>query len=449
MARPAGRLMTRLFSWIVLVGLVVGASGCSAVAARVGFGPKQRQEGGAGILSRPTPSALREVAPPPGVQQLMGALGEHQPRVEILSPRNGSTQAEGDWILQLAVRDWPLVDAGPLGLGPHLVVQIDGDPPIRLHDADQLALNLPPLSPGSHRITAYAARPWGEAVKSPGAQAQIVVHRVAANPLGVPAVGSPQLIVASPALTVSAEPVLLDWLLLDAPLQHLRPNDDSWRLRVTLNGDSFLVDRNDPLWLQGWRPGSNALVLELVDGQGEPLNAPFNSLVQEVRLEPGPRPIWQGGRLDALTVAQLLGEAPPPQPEVAETVEAVEAFVPTIPPALEPSPEASPALEEDSPRSPQADLGNDQDQAKQLEQSPVSREPVESELPDGAAQAPKPQESVQQELKPQGADTNAGSSNEDKESGPEPIEAAPTLKTDTMPSPPADVTTPLVIQEEA
>jgi hypothetical protein len=328
-------------------------------------------------------------------------------------------------------------------------VQIDGDPPIRLHDADQLALNLPPLSPGSHRITAYAARPWGEAVKSPGAQAQIVVHRVAANPLGVPAVGSPQLIVASPALTVSAQPVLLDWLLLDAPLQHLRPNDDSWRLRVTLNGDSFLVDRNDPLWLQGWRPGSNALVLELVDGQGEPLNAPFNSLVQEVRLEPGPRPIWQGGRLDALTVAQLLGEAPPPQPEVAETVEAVEAFVPTIPPALEPSPEASPALEEDSPRSPQADLDNDQDQAKQLEQSPVSREPVDTELPDGAAQAPEPQESVQQELKPQGADTNAGSSNEDKESGPEPIEAAPTLKTDTMTSPPADVTTPLVIQEEA
>ncbi|MCT0225449.1 hypothetical protein [Synechococcus sp. CS-1328] len=416
------------------------------MAARVGFGPTQRQEGGAGILSRPAPSALREVAPPPGVQQLMGALGEHQPMVEILSPRNGSTLTEGDWPLQLAVRDWPLVDAGPLGLGPHLVVQIDGNPPLRLQDTDQLELSLPPLSPGSHRITAYAARPWGEAVKNPGAQAQIVVHRVAANPLGVPASGSPQMIVASPGATVSAQPVLLDWLLLDAPLQHLRPNDDSWRLRVTVNGDSFLVDRNEPLWLQGWRPGSNALVLELVDGQGEPLNAPFNSLVQEVRLEPGPRPIWQGNRLDALTVAQLLGEAPPPQPEVVEPVEPV---VPTIPPVLEPSPEASPAPEEGSPRSPQADPRNDQDLTKQQEQSPVSIEPPDTALPDAAAQAPEPQESGQQGGKPQGAETNADSSNEDKESGPAPIEAAPTLQTGTMPSPPADVTTPLTTQEEA
>ena len=429
-----GRLMAQLFSWIVLVGLVLGVSGCSAVAARTGFGPKQRPDAGAGILTpRPPSSALREVAPPPGVQQLQSSLVDHQPMVEILSPRNGSTLAEADWTLQLAIRDWPLVDAGSLGLGPHLVVQIDGNPPIRLHDADQLALTLPPLAPGSHRITAYAARPWGEAVKSPGAQAQIVVHRVAANPLGVPAGGTPQMILASPDATVSAQPVLLDWLLLDAPLQHLRPNDDSWRLRVTVNGDSFLVDRNEPLWLQGWRPGSNALVLELVDGQGEPLNPPFNTLVQEVRLEPGPRPIWQGSRLDGLTVAQLLGEAPPPQPDVVEPVGPI---AQTIPPALEPSPEASPAPEEGSPRSPQADPRNDQDQAKQQEQRPLSTEPVESELPDGAAQAPEPQESEQQELKPQGADTNAGSSNEDKESGPEPIEAAPTLQTGTMPSPP-------------
>jgi len=41
--------------------------------------------------------------------------------------------------------------------------------------------------------------------------------------------------------------VLIDWLLLDAPLQNLRGDDARWRLRISVNGDSFLVDRQTPL----------------------------------------------------------------------------------------------------------------------------------------------------------------------------------------------------------
>jgi hypothetical protein len=281
------------------------------------------------------------------VQQLSERLRERQPQVVVLAPADGTVLPAGPWSLKLRVSDWPLADAGELGLGPHLVVQIDGEPPLRLSsEAAAANVPLPELSPGSHRVTVYAARPWGEAVKSPGASTQIRVHRVAANPPELPATGSPQLIASSPNGRAGAEPVLVDWLLFDAPLQRLRDDDGRWRLRVSVNGDSFLVDRQTPLWLKGFRSGSNAVQLELLDGRGDPLNPPFNSLVQEVVIQSSQRAAWQKPSLSNEELDRLTGvapAAPPPAPVAASE------------PELEPEPEPEAQPEPDVPAAPQPD----------------------------------------------------------------------------------------------
>ena len=293
---------------------------------------------------------LQEVPPPPAVLQLQQALSRHQPRVTFVAPLEGSLLEAGPWTLRIQVQDWPLVDAGPLGLGPHLVVQIDDQAPLRLTAADAprddgvVMVEMPPLSPGSHRITAYAARPWGEAAKNPGALQQIRVHRLVANPQALPAQGSVQLLPVSPAELSQGEPVLLDWILLDAPLQNLRPGDGSWRLRVTVNGDSFLVDQNVPLWLKGWHPGDNSLLLELVDGRGEPLNPPFNSLVSAVTLSRQERgtaalPRWLQGRLSDQELAELLGQQAPQEPAQEPELEPEPEPEPEPPREREPIPE--------------------------------------------------------------------------------------------------------------
>ncbi|MCP9783946.1 hypothetical protein KBY83_11575 [Cyanobium sp. WKJ7-Wakatipu] len=295
-------------------------------------------------------------------------MAERQPQVSIQIPLDGSDLPGGPVKLQVQVRDWPLVDAGVLGLGPHLVVQVDDLPPQRLTTSlsgqfpTRLDAELPPLGPGSHRLTAYAAKPWGEVVKSPGAWDQVRVNRVAANPLATPQLGTPQLIGVSTADLAGREPVLLDWLLLDAPLQGLRDNDGSWRLRVTVNGDSFLVDQNSPLWLKGWHSGSNSVLMELVDGRGAPLNPPFNTLVSEVTINgSSPTPSWQRGRLDASELAQLLGEEPAtpaaPEPEPKPVPEEPAAAIEINPPtASEPQTVAEPlpATEPQSPLEPEA-----------------------------------------------------------------------------------------------
>jgi hypothetical protein len=242
------------------------------------------------------------------------------------------------------------------------MVQLDDGLPQPLLETTAV---MPPLIPGSHRLTVYAVRPWGEVVKAPGAFRQIRLHRVAPNPLALPAEGSPQLLAVSPSQPSAGEPVLLDWLLIDAPLQNLRADDARWRLRVTVNGDSFLVNQQTPLWLKGWKPGSNAVLLELVDGRGEPLNPPFNSLVREVRLDPGlPRLPWLEPRLDGPTLARLLGEVP-----AASSLEPVGSFqkappqeaVAVPPPPPEPSPQLPPSrgVESQAPVRIAPDLGQD------------------------------------------------------------------------------------------
>lgn len=307
---------------LMLVVLTLLPAGCQGQARSTSPGPA--------LAPSPPRGNLQEVAPPGAVLQLQQRLADRQPRVNILAPANGGLLPNGPWALTVAVEDWPLVDAGPLGIGPHLVVQLDGEPPIRVESGSS-PLNVPmaPLAPGSHRLTVYAAFPWGEAVKAPGASQQIRLQRVAPNPLALPAEGTPQLVPVQPVRASADQPALVDWLLVDAPLQHLRDGDDRWRLRVTVNGDSFLLDRQAPLWLRGLHNGSNAVVLELLDQAGQPLNPPFNSAVQELVLASAPPRGWQLGSLSEDDLQRLLG--------VAATPSALESPEPAPPPPASPA----------------------------------------------------------------------------------------------------------------
>lgn len=296
---------------------------CLTVLLSGGWG--WRNAGSPPPTAAPAPLAsgtVREVAPPRPTEQLKEVLSAHRPQLTIVAPAPDTVLPADPWTLELRVADWPLAGTNPDAPGPHLVVQRDQETPIRVgampasrseeDSADPRTVKVPmePLTPGSHRISVYAAYPWGEAVKAPGASTQIRLHRAAANPLGVPQPASPQLIPAIPFDLIQAEPVLIDWLLFDAPLQHLRDGDDSWRLRITLNGDSFLVDRQTPIWLKGLTSGENAIQLELLDGRGDPLNAPFNSLVRAVTLTAGAPSRWPSTPLNDAELKQaLLGGA--------------------------------------------------------------------------------------------------------------------------------------------
>ena len=313
---PSSRQRTTPFLNLVLALLAVALLLMIGACSRLELKAKSQPALASRLQATAPNGRLQEVPPPGPVLQLQAALASHRPQVQITAPESGRVLGSGPWQLKLRLEDWPIASADQVGLGPHLVVQVDGMPPLRISDwrtgdptTGQLEVTLPELMPGTHQITVYAARPWGEAVKLPGASAQLLVHRLSPDPLSQPAPGTPRLVTVSPAGLAEAEPVLIDWLLQDAPLQGLRPGDGSWRLRISVNGDSFLVDQNTPVWLKGFHPGSNAVVLELLDGLGDPLNPPFNSAVREVVITPGAaRPAWLQPHLNEHDLALLVGQ---------------------------------------------------------------------------------------------------------------------------------------------
>lgn len=265
---------------------------------------------------------LREVEPPGAVQQLHQALAKHHPQLSLISPLDGSQLKGGPLNLELKIEDWPLANDRELGLGAHVAIQIDDQAPIRISErnGNRITLELPPLSPGSHRFTAYAAYPWGEAVKTPGASLHWAVDQLRPLMGTQPKRDAPWLAMVSPAELGGDSPLLLDWLVWNAPLQNLRAGDARWRLRITVNEDSFVVDQQDALWLQGIdnRKGINTVQMELLNGIGESLEPMFNNQLRVVPERQNPKPIWLQSSLNDSELARLLGETKPEDPSARQ-----------------------------------------------------------------------------------------------------------------------------------
>ncbi len=326
---------------------------------------------GASLVIPAASGKLQEVAAPGAVQQLQRRLDGRRPRLTLVSPPDGAVLREASWTLTLQVEDWPVNVDPDLGPGAHIALQIDGEPPQRFsHIRDgRIQVTLPALNPGSHRLTAYAATPWGEAVKLPGASLQWRLHQIQSLPNTQPGPEDPWLVLVSPSELSRGQPLLLDWLVWNAPLQNLREGDGRWRLRLTLNGDSVLLDQQQALWLQARGSGTQAVQMELLDGLGEPITPVFNNQLRATPQGSEQAPIWLQDQLSDNQLARLLGETPAPaEPEPEPEPEPK----PEQEQEQEPEPEPEPDLETEPAlaRETEPDLAPELEQELEAEMAP-------------------------------------------------------------------------------
>ena len=138
-------------------------------------------------------------------------------------PINDSIVTSDALELSFEIDDWPLSSDPELGLGPHVVLQIDNRAPLRLSESDgnRLKVRIDDLEAGSHRFSAWAAYPWGEAVQAPGASVQGRLHLWQKLQGTQPERDAPWLVPVSPAGEQGQQPLLVDWLIWNAPLQNL------------------------------------------------------------------------------------------------------------------------------------------------------------------------------------------------------------------------------------
>ena len=401
--------------WAVLLAAVLLLGAGLPVQARSGFFNRDAGSGAKPLPSSAPGGKLQEVAPPGAVQQLRQDLQRHRPSLRLIDPSNDSIVSSDVLELSFDLEDWPLSSDPELGLGPHVVLQIDNRAPLRLSESNgnRLKVRIDDLGAGSHRFSAWAAYPWGEAVQTPGASIQGRVHLWQKLQDTQPEPDAPWLVPVPPAGELGLQPLLVDWLIWNAPLQNLREGDGRWRLRISIDGDSFLVDHQEALWLKGSNgAGSHDIQMELLNGLGEPITPVFNNQLIHLKAPSGPKPGWMRQRLTESQLARLSSSPEPEAPEVVESPPAIPQKAQEKPQTTEqprelPQAEIKVEVEDEVKIRPEADpkptapAGIDERQPElpvaeePLAEQPLTEQPPTEQPPKAEASLPTPPTPVQ------------------------------------------------------
>jgi hypothetical protein len=249
------------------------------------------------LISEPTPQPNRltgqiaEVSPPATLETLKQIIDAYTPQVRLLSPRPGEVLQDTTATVRFQVRGLPIFKNDTYQLGPHLHLFLDNEPYKAVYDLSE-PVTFEGLSPGTHTLRVFASRPWHESFKNQGAFDQRTFHVVAPTPQNELDANTPLLTYSRPQGSYGAEPIMLDFYLTNAPLHmsaQAAPNDDlhDWRIRCTVNEQSFVFDQWQPIWLKGFKPGRNWVQLELIDEGGIPIDNRFNNTVRIIDYQPG------------------------------------------------------------------------------------------------------------------------------------------------------------------
>ncbi|WP_318700028.1 hypothetical protein [Roseofilum sp. SID2] len=355
-------MISSLLGLMLVLGLSLGVVSCGDQGS---LNLPNPTSGISNPLKREVPPQIAEVSPPEAIQKLRPILESYQPQVTILNPQPEQTLQDTTFTLKLEVQDLPIYKDPNLALGPHLEVTLDNEPYTTLYDLSQ-PLRFSNLNPGTHTIRVFATTPWGESFKNEGAYAQTTFHVFTQTEDQIPNPDLPLLTYSNPIGTYGAEPILLDFYLTNAPL-HVVAQENSednildWRIRASVNGEEFILDRWEPLYLKGFDRGKNWVKLEILDELGNPINNVFNTTARLVTYDPEATD----------TLSQLIrGEI---SAEVAQSIVDPDYITPAVPETEVLEPQEEPvAAEEEVPETPEVE--------EEVLETPEVEEPVEEEV---------------------------------------------------------------------
>ncbi|WP_413173146.1 hypothetical protein [Anabaena azotica] len=371
-----------IFKWVMTLLLILSLISCTEKAGSQEVSiDNQKIAPQISQISR----QFSETAPPEVIQELRPILEAYQPQVTIVTPMADEVIQDNTITVRFQVKDLPIFKDPQWQLGPHLHVIIDNEPYIAVYDLTQ-PLILSDLSAGTHTLRVFASRPWHESFKNEGAYAQIRFHVFTETDDNNPDANLPLLTYSRPNASYGAEPIMLDYYLTNAPLRIAAENnpDDTisdWRIRCTINGESFILDRWQSVYLKGFKPGKNWVKLEFLDNQGNPVKNVFNSTVRVINYEPKGKDSLSRIVRGELTANEVRGIVDPnyttkipvtePTPAVTPKVE----VSPTPQPQVEKSPipeiEVSPTPQPQVEKSPIPEIEVSPTPQPKLEKSPI------------------------------------------------------------------------------
>lgn len=186
----------------------------------------------------------------------------------IASPKEGEVVAGPDLAVSFDLQGYAVAQKGP-----HVHLILDNEPYKPVYDVSQPFV-LKGMKPGNHTLRAFPSTAWHESQKVPGAFTQVNFAVGQAD-------GGPKLDPSAPTLTYSrpkgeyagtdAQRILLDFYVTNATL-----SETGYRVRRTVDGQSALLTRWEPTYLEGLASGSHTIKLELLDARGRAVPGPYN-----------------------------------------------------------------------------------------------------------------------------------------------------------------------------
>ena len=142
------------------------------------------------------------------------------------------------------------------------------------------------IADGQHVVLSFLSRSYHESLKHRAAYDLRIINVGTATPPATPLldVKEPHLFYSRPKDTYSgpdAKRVMLDFYLVNTILE---PGGN--RVRATVNGSEFMIERWLPYQMEGLPAGENTVKLELVDGSGTLIPGPYNSVTRTFTVAP-------------------------------------------------------------------------------------------------------------------------------------------------------------------
>ncbi len=346
------RLLRRQGSGLVAGFIALSLVGCANQAQSVrllelpdlpSIGGEVRQ------LSGGKNDGILEVAPPAIFVDLAELMVNSEPQVAIALPKPDQIIDTTTLTAKINLRGLSIYKDEATALGPHLQIILDNQPAQSIYSLDD-PLEFLDLAPGSHTLRVLAVKPWGESFKGDAAYAQTTFHVFTKTGENTPSPDQPLLTYNEPQGSYGAEPILLDFYLSNAPL-HLIAQDDptlpDWKIRCDVNGQRFVFDQWQPMYLKGLKPGQNWIQTTLIDEEGNPIENAFNSTVRIVNYNPDERTTlakMTRGELSLKAVGQIADPSyePPLEPEIAPDAESEIKALPETDPGASLPPKETP-----------------------------------------------------------------------------------------------------------
>ena len=139
---------------------------------------------------------------------------------------------------------------------------------------------------GQHAVLSFLSRSYHESLKHRGAYDLRLINVGSAPVAATPIldVKAPNLFYSRPKDTYAgadAKRIMLDFYLVNTTLEA-----GGNRVRATINGTEFMLDKWMPYQMEGLPAGENTVKLELVDSSGTLIPGPYNSVTRKFTVTP-------------------------------------------------------------------------------------------------------------------------------------------------------------------